>query len=100
MFGLSSSGFILKRLADSKIELEALYRSVFGAGIKTSEDTVFGKLIGIQAEREADIWQLLEAVYNSQYPASASDISLDRIGEITAVSRNEATSSGTQKNCS
>ncbi len=92
-YGLTSSGFIIKRLADSKTEIETLYRSVFGAGIKTSDDTVFGKMIGIQAEREAEIWQLLEAVYNSQYPASASDISLDRVGEITAVSRNEATKS-------
>lgn len=91
--GLTSSGFIKKRLVDSKAELDALFRSVFGAGIKTTEDTVFGKLIGIQAEREAEIWELLEAVYNSQYPAGASDISLDRVGEITSIIRNAATAS-------
>ena len=91
--GLLSSGFIKKSLAESKAELEALYRSVFGAGIKTTEDTVFGKLIGIQAERESEIWELMEAIYNSQYPAGASDISLDRVGEITAIVRGSATAS-------
>jgi len=90
-FGLTSSGFITKRLADSKSEIEAIYRAVFGAGIKTTDDTVFGKLIGIQAERESEIWELLEAVYNAFYPDSASDISLDRVCEITAIVRNAAT---------
>lgn len=93
MYGLTSSGFIIKRLADSKLELEAVYRAAFGAGIKVSEDTVFGKLIAVQAERESVWWELLQAVYNSAYPNSATGIQLDRVCEITAVTRNEATSS-------
>jgi len=92
-FGLTSSGFIIKRLVDIKSELESLYRAVFGAGIKTTDDTVFGKIIGIQAEREAAIWELLQSLYNAAYPNSASDIQLDRIGEITAIVRNGATAS-------
>jgi len=92
-FGLTSSGFIIKRLVDIKSELESLYRSVFGAGIKTTDDTVFGKLIGIQSEREAVLWELMQALYNAAYPNSASDIQLDRIGEITAIVRNGATAS-------
>lgn len=93
MYGITSSGFILKRLTDIKAELEAVYRSIFGAGIKTTDDTVFGKVIGIQAEREAELWELLQAVYNSAYPNSASDIQLDRIGEITGIVRNASTPS-------
>lgn len=92
-FGLTSSGFIIKRLVDIKSELESLYRSTFGAGIKLSEDTVFGKILGIQAERESVLWELMQALYNSAYPNSASDIQLDRIGEITAIVRNAATTS-------
>ena len=91
MFGLSSSGFITKRLEDSKSELEALYRATFGAGIKTTPDSIFGKLISIQSERESTIWELMENVYNSPYPNSASDISLDKVGELTAIVRNSAT---------
>jgi uncharacterized phage protein gp47/JayE len=92
-YGLTSSGFITKRLADSQAELESLYRSTFGAGIKTTPDTVFGKMIGIQAEREAEIWEVAEATYNNFYPNSASDISLDRACEITGTVRNAATHS-------
>jgi len=91
IFGLTSSGFIIKRLVDIKSELEALYRSTFGAGIKLSPDTIFGKIIAIQSDREAALWELLEALYNAAYPNSASDIQLDRIGEITAIVRNAAT---------
>lgn len=92
-FGLTSSGFITKRLADAKSELETAFRQVFGAGIKTTPDTTFGKMIGVLADREAQLWELAEAVYNSQYPGSASDVSLDRIGEFTSITRNAATSS-------
>lgn len=93
MFGITSSGFIIKRLADSKSDLEAIFRATFGSGIKTTPDSVFGKLIAIQSEREAVLWELLQALYNSAYPDSASEIQLDRVCEITAVTRNEATPS-------
>lgn len=91
MFGLTSSGFIKKTLADSKTELEAVFRAAFGAGIKVTPDTQFGKFIGVLADRESQIWEMAEAVYNSQYPNSAGDTSLDHVAEITAISRNPAT---------
>lgn len=93
MYGLTSSGFIAKRLADSKAELEQAFRDKFGAGIKLTEDTIFGKLIGIFAEREASEWEAREADYNSSYPNSASDVSLDGVCEITATKRNGALTS-------
>jgi len=92
-FGVTAQGFNPKRLTDIKSEIEADYRTVFGAGIKTSPDTQFGKIIGAQAERETLLWELMEAIYNASYPNSASDISLDRVTEITAISRNPATRS-------
>lgn len=91
MFGLTSSGFIRKTLADSKTELEAAFRAMFGAGIKVTPDTQFGKLIGIIADRESQQWEKIEAVYNSQYPGTAGDVSLDHVAEITAITRNPAT---------
>lgn len=92
-FGLTSAGFVPKRLEDAKTELEASFRDLFGAGIKTTPDTVFGKLIGLIAEREASLWEMAEAVYNSQYPNTATGISLANIGDITDVSPNPATKS-------
>lgn len=92
-YGLTKNGFNTKRLTDSQTELEALFRSVFGAGIKTTPDTQFGKLIGIIADRESSLWEALEAIYNSQYPNTASDTSLDNVCAITAITRNPATRS-------
>lgn len=92
-YGLTATGYSSKSLETIKTELETLFRSSFGAGIKTTPDTNFGKLIGILADREAKMWELSEAVYNAFYPNSASDISLSRIGELTGVSPNAATKS-------
>lgn len=90
-YGLTATGFNIKSLAAAKTELEQAFRDAFGAGIKLTPDTNFGKIIGILAEREASLWQFLEEVYDSQYPASASESALDRVGEITGILRNGAT---------
>ncbi len=92
-FGLSSLGFNKKQITDLKTELEQAFRTAFGAGIKTTPDTQFGKLIGIISDRYDEVWALAEAVYNAQYPNSASGISLARIGEITGIIPNAATKS-------
>lgn len=92
-FGLTSSGFIKKQLTDLQTELEAALRVSFGAGIKTTPDTQFGKLIGIISERYEEIWALALAIYDAQYPDSASGTSLARIGEITGIAPNAATKS-------
>lgn len=92
-FGLTSLGFIKKQLTDLKTELETAFRDAFGAGIKTTPDTQFGKIIGIISEQYDEIWALAEAIYDAQYPDSASDVSLARIGEITGIAPNAATNS-------
>lgn len=92
-FGLTSLGFVKKQLTDIKSELEASFRSAFGAGVKTTPDTQFGKIIGVVSERQEELWALAEAVNNAMYPNSASGVSLARVGEITAVAPNAATSS-------
>lgn len=94
-FGLSNTGYTPKRLADVIKELEIMFRAAYGAGEKLTPDTPEGKLIGILADREVTQWEGQEAVYNSQYPKTASGVSLARVGEITAVSPNPATNSTT-----
>lgn len=90
---LTSTGLDPKRLADVRADLEEAWRSEFGQGIDLSPDTPDGKIIGIMAERLASLWEQVEGVYQSQYPAGASGTSLDRIGEITNIFRSPATSS-------
>jgi len=92
-FGVTASGFAIKRLEDCRAELDAAYRLAFGTGIKTTPDTVFGKMIDIHADREAQLWELAEAIYNSQYPNSASGQALANIGQYTNIAPNPATHS-------
>lgn len=89
-FGLLSTGPNIKRLADIKASLEERFRDQFGAGIKLGPDTTFGKLIAVVADELSAAWEYGEEVYDSQYPGSASDVSLDRVVAITGISRNPA----------
>ena len=91
-FGLSSSGFSRKRLEDIKSELEAEFRSEFG-DVNTAPDSVIGRIIGIIAKGQADTWEQLQAVYNSQYPDSADGFSLDNVAALVGVQRLAATRS-------
>ncbi len=90
---LDATGFTPKNLAGIKTELETSFRKEFGATLLLTPDTLLGKLIGVVSEREDEIWQLLQALYDSFSPETSSDISLDRISSITGVVRNPATRS-------
>jgi uncharacterized phage protein gp47/JayE len=90
-FGLTDAGFVLKRLADIKAELEATFQSAFGSGINLDARTPEGQIIGIQAERESLIWELAQSIYNIFNPDAAQGASLDGLAAITAVSRLAAT---------
>ncbi len=92
-FGLTNEGFSKKRIDDIKLEIQESLRSVFGEQINLDDRSRFGQITGIFAERESLIWELLEDVYNSQYPDTATGVSLDNVARITGVSRLEATKS-------
>lgn len=90
---LTSSGFDPKRLADVLADMRADFQAEFGQSILLDSDTPEGKMMSILSDRLNDIWEIMEAVYNSQYPNGASGTSLDRVLEITGVVRNGATQS-------
>lgn len=92
-FGLTDAGFILKRLADIKTEMEAEYREKFGDQVDLSDEGPLGQLIGMWAEREALLWELLDDGYNSQYPDTAQGVSLDQVASINNITRLPATKS-------
>ena len=54
MAGLTSAGFEAKTLADIQAEIEADFKASFGASIDVTAQSVFGQLIGIISEREAE----------------------------------------------
>ncbi len=86
-FGLNDSGFNIKRLEDIKLEIEADLRGSLGEGINLEDNAPLGQIVGIFAEREALLWELAEAVYNSQFPDSAEGVSLDNSNALVNVPR-------------
>lgn len=82
-FGVTTEGFVRKRLADIKPEIEEELRASFGTNINLLPESVFGQLVGIIAERESLLWELAEDVYNSQYPSTSEGQPLRAVGSIT-----------------
>lgn len=89
-FGVTAVGFITKRLADIKLEIEAALRDTFGQGIDLADESPLGQLTGILSERESLLWELAEGVYYSGYPTTASGIPLDNAVGLTGITRQPA----------
>jgi len=92
MSGLTSDGFEIKRLPEIQADLEEAFRAKF-PGISVTPDSVVGQIIGLMANPLSDLWEILEAVYLSQYPASAEGFSLDNVAQMTGIVRLAATQS-------
>ena len=93
MAGLTSLGFVKKRQPEIKSELEARFRDAFGSNINLLPTEIFGQLIGIFSAREAELWDLLEGIYNSAFPDTATGSNLDNVAAITGAVRLPATQS-------
>lgn len=92
-FGVTDQGFVAKRLADIKVEVENAIKATFGTGVNFDPRGPFGQLVGIFSEREALIWELVEEVYNSYWPETASGASLDNALSLVGLERRAATQS-------
>lgn len=89
-YGVINLGFKAKRLIDIKNELENAFIQEFSE-VNLDPQSVIGQLIGIYSKALADIWENLEDVYFSQYPNSASGISLDNVVQLNGITRRSAT---------
>lgn len=79
-------GFKRKQFSSIKKEIEQSLVSKLGE-INLSPPSIFANIVAIFAEREANLWEQMEAVYNSAYPTSASGYSLDGICALSGVMR-------------
>lgn len=86
-FGLTANGFKIKRLDDIITEIEARYKVKFGDGIDLSSGSPAGQEIAIYSDREAEVWEVLQDIYNSQYPASSEGKQLDNVVALTGTTR-------------
>jgi len=98
-YGVTLTGFSKKSLDVSKSEIEESLRASLGDGISLLSTGVLGQIVGIIAEREAEIWDVAEEIYDSQYPLSASGQSLDNICTMTGVTRLPASKTSVNVHC-
>lgn len=92
-YGLLPTGFAPKTLINIKTELEAAFKGAFGNSIDLSATSVFSQLIGIMAERFAELWDVGQAVYNATDPDSAEGEALVAVCALTGTIPRSATSS-------
>lgn len=85
-YGVTPQGFRTRRLIDVKNQLEDLFISEFG-DVNLEPQSVIGQLIGIFSKVLADDWENLQDVYLSQYPNSASGVSLDNVVQLNGLTR-------------
>lgn len=88
-FGLTSDGLVIKSLVQIQAEIDEALRTAFGPAINTTPQSIIGQLRDIMADREADLWELMESIHKSQYPNSAEGNNLDDVSSINSLTRLE-----------
>jgi len=92
-FGITNSGFVIKRLQDiltaQRAEAVALFQDLVAPGdiIDTSDSSVLGRLIGLDSIGDAELWELAQLSYSSLDPNSATGVALDNLVQYSGISR-------------
>jgi len=95
-YGVTDQGFVIKTLSEIKDEIGVDLKSYFGNQINLTPESVFGQLRDVYAEREHELWELAQDIYNSQYPQTASGVSLENILDFSALEKIAARESTVQ----
>lgn len=99
MYGLTDSGFSIKRLPIIKEEIEANLRNRINQNIDLRPESLFGQFVGLESELATIFWEVLQDIYLSQYPDYATGNSLDYAVSINGVTRIEATPTSVNAVC-
>lgn len=86
MAGVTDAGFVRKLEPEILSEMFAEGRALIHPDLDDSPDSASGQVFGIVGSKHAEIWQVLEAIYNS-LSESASGVLLDRIAALTGSKR-------------
>jgi uncharacterized phage protein gp47/JayE len=91
MAGLTATGITIKDVDEILSDMESDQLANIDANLNTSSDSVLGQLNGVMAAAVAECWELLEQVYQSAYPDTASGQSLSYVAALTGAIRKAAT---------
>lgn len=86
-YGVTPSGFELKRLPEILADLEAENVATFGPGVIQTAASPLGQLNGLHADLAAALWELALSVYQSMDPDQAEGINLERIAKLRLLSK-------------
>lgn len=98
-FGVTDTGFNPKLIGDILDDIETQQRADWGADINLGGEGAIGQNNATFAAGLAEAWEVLNAVYRSIYPDSASGEALDNVCAITGVTRLPATRSTVTLEC-
>lgn len=93
MAGLDGNGLTIKRLPDILEELQAEIRLQYGNDTPVDENSFFGILNTIYGAESAEIWELIQTLYNAGRPSTAEDKQLDDIASFLRLTRLQPTKS-------
>ena len=97
-FGVTTTGYVRKRLIDIQDETTQAFKDAFGDGFDLDARNPAGQIKNILDERISLIHELLEAVYFSEFPDTAEGANLDQVVALTGIAREAATKSISQEN--
>lgn len=90
-WGVTSAGFNKKRLEDILPEIDTALKAGLGGDLNLLPTSAVGQFRAIFAEREALLWDLMEAVYSGAFPDTAEGTSLDNAVAYLGMVRKPAT---------
>jgi len=99
-FGVLSTGFNPKLIADILSDIETRQKADWGSQINVGGESALGQNNATFGASVAEAWEVLLAVYRSLYPDSATGEALDNVAAITGVTRLPATKSDVTLTCS
>lgn len=83
-------GFVKKNFNQVKAEIEDSLTDSLG-DINLVAPSVFSNVVAVFAERESQLWDMLESVYNAGVPSIAEGYSLDAVCALNGIKRLDAT---------
>lgn len=92
-YGITDTGFVIKRLNDILIEQRqravALFQDLLPPGevVDTSDSSSIGRLIGLDSAGDAELWEVAQQTWSSFDPNSATGISLDNLVQYSGIAR-------------
>lgn len=95
MSGLEATGWVPKTVAEIRDEIETSLRAALGDDLDTSAESVVGQIVAVVATREAQLWELVGAVYNARVPAGGSGAALEAACELAPGIERAAATKGT-----